>query len=529
MRRPRVAGAHALSLEVTGARDQRLLVDAERGSPGLYLLDRRGLGEVSAEPESLPGRTRQALLLARKHVDGRRVCGLERVPGERWLVVRLSSGLALSLRFSDPAPALTLVAGEEPLATLGTGPPAWPLPSPQPRREWDAVGAEELDAALARAREAGRSPVGGLLRACPGLGPSLARELAADPGAFEALSERLRAPRPRIASAVPLETAADADLASPHAPVLLPIEPPRRPAALREEADWIGAAGRWRIALERGRRFERARRAAVDRTSRERRRLEQLELNLSRDRLGLPDPQRLRRDADALLATPDAAPDEAGRVRVPDPWSDAGAVLELDVDPQLGTRRSAERFYARARRAERAAAQLAERLEATRRALAAARERESAAREARDVAALPEPPPSRSQSGRAEAGGPRHYLTTRGLSMLVGRGARENHELTFSRARPEDLWLHARDHPGAHVILRDPEGRATVADRREAAEVAAFFSEARRGGPCDVHVARRKHLRAARGGPGRVQVFHSETLRVEPRDPEGRLRRRPSR
>jgi predicted ribosome quality control (RQC) complex YloA/Tae2 family protein len=108
----------------------------------------------------------------------------------------------------------------------------------------------------------------------------------------------------------------------------------------------------------------------------------------------------------------------------------------------------------------------------------------------------------------------------------VGRGARENHRLTFGRARPEDLWLHARDQRGAHVILLDPEGRAGPGDMREAAEVAAFFSEGRGSGACDVHVTRRKHLRPARGAPGRVQVFHSETLRVEPRDPESRLRRR---
>jgi predicted ribosome quality control (RQC) complex YloA/Tae2 family protein len=107
----------------------------------------------------------------------------------------------------------------------------------------------------------------------------------------------------------------------------------------------------------------------------------------------------------------------------------------------------------------------------------------------------------------------------------VGRGARENHELTFGQAGPDDFWLHARDVPGAHVILRDREGRANPDDLREAGEVAAFFSGASQEGQVDVHLARRKHVRAA-GGPGRVQVMHGETLRVRPRDPEGRLRRR---
>ena len=108
----------------------------------------------------------------------------------------------------------------------------------------------------------------------------------------------------------------------------------------------------------------------------------------------------------------------------------------------------------------------------------------------------------------------------------MGRGARENHRLTFAMARPEDLWLHARDVPGAHVILRDDEGRAGAEDIREAAEVAAFFSEAREQARVDVHVTRRKHVRPAGSGPGRVRIAHSETVRVAPRDPEGRLRRR---
>ncbi len=105
--------------------------------------------------------------------------------------------------------------------------------------------------------------------------------------------------------------------------------------------------------------------------------------------------------------------------------------------------------------------------------------------------------------------------------MLVGRNARENHHLTFRVARAEDLWLHARDVPGSHVVLRDDEGRAGADDLREAAEVAAFFSEARGESLVDVHVTRRKHVKPARGGPGRVFVAHSDTLRVPPRDPEG--------
>jgi predicted ribosome quality control (RQC) complex YloA/Tae2 family protein len=168
--------------------------------------------------------------------------------------------------------------------------------------------------------------------------------------------------------------------------------------------------------------------------------------------------------------------------------------------------------------------QLAARLIETRRELAAARGVEARAEGAVMLADLEAPLAAQTElRGASET---RHYLTTRGLSVLVGRGAQENHQLTFSVARPEDLWLHARDVPGAHVIVRDNEGRAAAEDMREAAELAAFFSDARQEARVDVHVTRRKHVRPAKGGPGRVQVFHSDTIRVTPRNPEGRLRRR---
>jgi predicted ribosome quality control (RQC) complex YloA/Tae2 family protein len=214
-------------------------------------------------------------------------------------------------------------------------------------------------------------------------------------------------------------------------------------------------------------------------------------------------------------------------VEVPDPYGGATPV-RIRIDPRLSLPANADRLFEKARRLERARREIDARLARTRAARPASAERLARFESACDLAEL-----ALSAGGAAErsqpakdAGGPRHYLTARGISVLVGRGARENHRLTFSVAGPEDLWLHARDVPGAHVIVRDPEGRAAPEDLREAAELAAFFSDARTQAQVDVHVTRRKHVRAAGGGHGRVRVTHSDTLRVAPRDPEGRLRRR---
>lgn len=523
--RPRLVAADAVAFEVSGLRDRWLWLDAGRGSAGAYLIARelgRRLGSFSIEAAS--HRARQALLHLRKHADGARLSELARVVGERTVVARLGRA-TLVLRLGGAAPALTLGTDEEALGTLGEGREAWPPPPPVPGREWSRIGADDLEAAVAAGRAEGRSLVRAILAACPGLGPALARELDGSAASFDALRARLAAPRPWLRGPGPRETWTDAGLAG-EAVQLLPLRVEREGSTVADAGSWLEAAALLLEGRRRGHLFAAERRAALDRARRAVRRLGQLEANLASDLRGLADPEALRRQAETLLAFGHALEPGVESVELPDPW-DPDRRRVVGLDPRLSGRANAERLFEKARRIERAAREVDLRLRETRAALAEAREREAQAEGARDAAALPAADDRQRSPGAADGpGGPRHYLTARGLSILVGRGARENHHLTFRLARPEDLWLHARDAPGAHVILRDPEGRAGAEDLREAAEVAAYFSEAREASLVDVHATRRKHVRPGRGGPGRVFVSHSDTLRVSPRDPEGRLRRR---
>jgi hypothetical protein len=520
--RPRLAaGGGALVLEISGSRDARLWLDAERGTAGLYRLSREEAKRLEALVSGeTPGRARQLLLHVRKHLDGARVLSVRRIAGERTIVIETGDG-DLVLRLSG-APALSFVLEGSLLGTLGDGGDAFPPPAPAPEREWDRIDASLVESKAAE----GGLRVRAVLEACPGLGPVLARELDGSARSFEALRARLASAKPTLLAPGPPESWHDADLvASPV--VLLPIPVARPPLATLHPAAWTETAALFLLARRRGAAFERRRRRALDDVRRRIRKHTQLETHLVRDRERFPDEGELRRDGEALLASATELPAGGTEVSVDDPYR-AGATRRIAVDPRLSAPANADRVFEKARRIERARRQVEERLLETRSALAAERARERALLEVRDIAAFPAGD-SEGGGGRArdgERGGPRHYLTSRGLSILVGRGARENHELTFSMARPEDFWLHARDVPGAHVVLRDNEGRAGADDLREAAETAAFWSDARREAAVDVHVTRRKHLRPGRGGAGRVQISHSDTLRVAPRDPEGRLRRR---
>ena len=523
--RVRAAEAHAVLLEPPGARDLRLWLDAGRLAPGLYALTREE-ARAAQDDRALAGASRQAVLLMRKHLEGRRLVSLRRVPGERVLVLE-ATGATLVLRLSA-RPSLTLAVEHRALATLGEGEACWPPPADAPEREWDQAD----DAALARAaqdaRDAGRSPVRAVLERCPVLGPALARQVAEAAEPPEVLRARLARPAPVLLAPRALEPCDEADLAPADALALWPVAVPGTGRVAIPQPSWIAGASALLRGRLRGARFDRRRRALVESAGREARRAAQLLAHLEEDLRGLPAAEELRRQAEALLAAPEAQAQD-GVVAVPDPYAPE-VILRVPVDAAAGPHASADRLFAKARRIERARLQVQARIEEVRGQLARARAGEAAARAARgasDLDALaPAPPrPAGARPARG-AGGVRHYLSTRGLSILVGRGGRENHHLTFAVARPEDLWLHARDLPGAHVIVRDPEGRAAADDLREAAEVAAFFSDAAGQAQVDVHVTRRKHVRPARGGGGRVIVGHSETLRVTPRDPEGRLRAR---
>src|SRR5262245_27413749 len=91
--RPRAVSPHGVALEVSGSREHRLWVDAGRGTAGVYRLTRDVVRSLAAPEADVPGRTRQALLLFRKHLDGARLAGMARVPGERTIRVETGGGL----------------------------------------------------------------------------------------------------------------------------------------------------------------------------------------------------------------------------------------------------------------------------------------------------------------------------------------------------------------------------------------------------------------------------------------------------
>ncbi|WP_029215361.1 Rqc2 family fibronectin-binding protein [Kallotenue papyrolyticum] len=126
-------------------------------------------------------------------------------------------------------------------------------------------------------------------------------------------------------------------------------------------------------------------------------------------------------------------------------------------------------------------------------------------------------------SGSQRARGPRlaplRLRSSDGLTILVGRSAGQNEEVTFRLARPDDLWLHVRDMPGAHVVIQH-QGQVPERTLLEAAGLAVYFSPARHDTAAEVVVTERRHVKKVSGGaPGLVTYRHERAVRAAPLAP----------
>jgi predicted ribosome quality control (RQC) complex YloA/Tae2 family protein len=102
-----------------------------------------------------------------------------------------------------------------------------------------------------------------------------------------------------------------------------------------------------------------------------------------------------------------------------------------------------------------------------------------------------------------------------GMEIIVGRNARQNDHITFAVANASDLWLHARDIPGAHVIVRNGGQPVDSETLQAAAQLAAYYSKRRGDSAVPVAIAPRRFVTRVPGGrPGQVHIRQEETVVV---------------
>ena len=258
--------------------------------------------------------------------------------------------------------------------------------------------------------------------------------------------------------------------------------------------------------------------------------------NLQQDLEQHGNPEEHKRIGDLLLANIATAARNGKKLRITDYYAEGAPTIEIEIDENKSVqdeaalrfrqytkaKRATEEIAARSQQIDRDTSELERRLQQLDAIIAL---RDEAALESFEKPAPAPKVPAKKSSKPEKIPGVRRYLSTDGYEILVGRAARDNDHLTFRVAQPNDLWMHAGDYPGSHVVVRNPT-RKEIPQRTiiEAAQLAGRFSQASEDAKVVVHYTERKFLsKPRRAAPGLVRMSRFRSITIEPKESVSRL------
>jgi hypothetical protein len=251
---------------------------------------------------------------------------------------------------------------------------------------------------------------------------------------------------------------------------------------------------------------------------------------IEQDAARVADAELLRAHGKLLIANLHALRGASGEIELDDYASDPPARLKLTVDPKLGARGQSEAWFQRARKLERGALLAKERAAITQQEVAGIEallaQLESAAsieqlaplmEHARRFGVAPQSLDEPRKAKRASRVPYREFRGSGERTILVGRGAADNDALTLRHAKPHDLWLHARDESGAHVVVPLARNESCSPELLcDAATLAAHFSSARGQDRADVIYTPRRYVQKPRKAAiGAVLVLREKVFHLQ--------------
>lgn len=257
---------------------------------------------------------------------------------------------------------------------------------------------------------------------------------------------------------------------------------------------------------------------------------EKLHGKLNQDLKNHGDAATWKRFGDLLLANLATATRRGDVISVTDFYDENTPTVEVKIDENDSLTEAAEKFFKRYTKARNAQAELSKRLRDLESELLDFKrqsenlERAIAAKDARFLPGSADEktdakPPKAKEKQTDNFTGARRYDSSDGFEILVGKGSKDNDFLTFRVAKAADLWLHAADYPGSHVVVKNPN-RAEIPHRTllEAAQMAAFFSRAKEQPKVAVHYTQKKFVNKPKGAAaGLVSLSSFKTILVEPK------------
>lgn len=544
------ADAHTIVLFFSGARarGRRLLVSADPAFPRVHL--------AADPPASLPEAPAFCRALRKRLVGSR----LTRAAAGEWERVlqfsfeRRGGAFALMAEMMGRWSNLILLKGAtgEILEVLRPAPrsrnPRRPLerggryrlPPPQEKANPDALTPDAIRKMFEESNLRSAAPeefARWLVRSVGGLSPAVARELArasrADEGwagAADALTRVILGYRRR-------EFAPAWVLGADGSPVGLSAVriPGAEPASRRAFGSMNEAADAFYEKILRDARLEERKKGASRILRRARERVRRAIDAAREDAAADAEAGDALRKGELLLERLD----EAGEARVLRVL-DGDDPVEIALDPRLTPSANAQRYFRRYKKLKRRASSARARLremeseeafvEGLTFDLEAADDGEgvSGVEEALARAGVPvrreEAKPGRGGGARGRRPAParryRRFLSPSGWEVIVGKNAMGNEELLRRVGRRSDTWLHARDAPGSHALLRRAEGAPAEPDEEtlvQAAAFAAYFSRGRADSKLPVAWLPFASLRRPKGArPGQVLLGAHRTILVDP-------------
>ncbi|CCO07200.1 Rqc2 family fibronectin-binding protein [Desulforamulus hydrothermalis] len=226
--------------------------------------------------------------------------------------------------------------------------------------------------------------------------------------------------------------------------------------------------------------------------------------------------------------------EQGPEARVINFYDPAGSELTIPLDPTLTPAQNAQAYFKKYLKAKNTREAVHSQLTQTATELSYLEGVETALLQASDIEALkevrseleeqaylkPQKQPGRHKTKKEQQlPQPLSFKSSDGYPIIVGKNNKQNDYLTFKLAADHDIWLHAKEIPGSHVIIRCPRDLEAVPEQTllEAAALAAWFSKGRQAGKVPVDYTRRRHVWKPKGAkPGMVLYDNQKTLYVAP-------------
>ncbi len=219
-------------------------------------------------------------------------------------------------------------------------------------------------------------------------------------------------------------------------------------------------------------------------------------------------------------------------LRVTDYYSEAMEEIEIPMDPMKTPSENAQYYFAKYNKAKRTLTALSvqekqneeelQYLESVLNALDAAKDDADLSEIKNELAdaGFIRRPQIKKGAQKPKKAKPMHFISDDGYHIFVGKSNLQNDNLTLRFAESTDLWLHTKEIPGSHVIIRT-NGSGEVSDTalQQAALLAAYYSKARQGSMVPVDYTLRKNVKKPSGAkPGMVIYLTNQTIYVTPEE-----------